>query len=77
MSSASSAIPSQSTSSASSAFASQGTCASSASSALPSQGGIEVSPGKAVDIRGKCFSQLANLNKLFDDSILAEGELKE
>ena len=39
--------------------------------------GIGVSPSKAVYIRGKCLSQLANLKQLFEDSVLTEEELKE
>lgn len=36
-----------------------------------------VSPSKAVDIRGKCFSQLASLKQLFEESVLTEEELQE
>ena len=42
-----------------------------------SQSSLGVSPAKAVDIRGKCFSQLASLKKLHEDSILTDEELKE
>ena len=38
---------------------------------------LAISPGKAVEIRGKCFSQLASLKQLFEDSVLTEDELKE
>lgn len=38
---------------------------------------LGISPSKAVDIRGKCFSQLASLKKLFEESVLTEEELKE
>ncbi len=38
---------------------------------------LGVSPGKAVEIRGKCFSQLASLKQLFEESVLTEDELKE
>jgi hypothetical protein len=41
------------------------------------QPGLGVSPGKAVDIRGKCFTQLASLKKLYEDSIISEDELQE
>jgi len=34
------------------------------------------SPSKAVEIRGKCFSQLASLKQLFEESVLTEEELK-
>ena len=36
-----------------------------------------VSPSKAVDMRGKCFAQLASLKQLFDDSVITEEELQE
>ena len=49
--------------------------------ALPShpqtQMPLGVSPSKAVEIRDKCFTQLANLKQLFEDSVLTEVELKE
>ena len=38
---------------------------------------LGVSPSKAVDIRGKCLTQLASLKQLFEDSVLTEEELKE
>lgn len=38
---------------------------------------LGVSPSKAVEIRGKCFSQLASLKQLFEESVLTEEELKE
>ena len=38
---------------------------------------IGLSPGRAVEIRGKCFQQLAALKKLFEDNILMEQELQE
>ena len=38
---------------------------------------LGVSPGKAVDIRGKCFTQLASLKKLYEDSIISKDELQE
>ncbi len=50
-------------------------------SALPSHcsstqtpSSLGVSPGKAVDIRGKCFAPLASLKQLFEDSVLTEEE---
>ena len=39
--------------------------------------GMGISPTKAVDIRGKCFSQLASLKKLFEESIITEDEMQE
>ena len=33
---------------------------------------LGVSPGKAVDIRGKRFTQLASLKKLYEDSIISK-----
>ena len=36
-----------------------------------------ISPGKIVDIRGKCFTQLANLKHLYEDSVISEDELQE
>jgi len=36
-----------------------------------------ISPGKAVEIRGKCYSQLASLKQLFEESVIDEKELKE
>ena len=38
---------------------------------------IGLSPGRAVEIRGKCFQQLATLKKLFEDDVLTEQELQE
>ena len=38
---------------------------------------IGLSPGRAVEIRGKCFQQLAMLKKLFEDDVLTEQELQE
>ena len=35
---------------------------------------ITLSPTKAVDIRGKYLSQLANLKQLFEESVLTEDE---
>ena len=36
-----------------------------------------ISPGKAVEIRGKCYTQLASLKQLFEESVIDETELKE
>ena len=44
---------------------------------LQSQPGMGVSPSKAVDIRGKCFAQLASLKQLFEESVITEDELQE
>ena len=41
------------------------------------QTSMGLSPSKAVEIRGKCFTQLATLKQLFDESVLTEEELKE
>ena len=38
---------------------------------------LGVSPSKAVEIRGKCFSQLASLKQLFEEAVITEEELKE
>ena len=46
------------------------------SAAVP-QSTLGMSPGKAVEIRGRCFSQLATLKQLYEDSVLNEEELKE
>ena len=45
----------------------------------PSQpsAGMGISPGKAVEIRGKCYAQLASLKKLFEESVIDERELEE
>ena len=39
--------------------------------------GMGISPGKAVEIRGKCYTQLASLKKLFEESVIDERELEE
>ena len=36
-----------------------------------------VSPGRAAEIRGKCYSQLSTLKKLFQDGVLSQDELDE
>ena len=36
-----------------------------------------ISPGKAVEIQGKCYTQLASLKQLFEESVTNEKELKE
>ena len=36
---------------------------------------VGISPTEAVDIRGKCFSQLSSAKKLFEDSVITEEEL--
>ena len=36
-----------------------------------------ISPGKAVEIRGKCYAQLASLEKLFEDAVIDEKELEK
>jgi len=36
-----------------------------------------ISPGKAVEIRGKCYTQLASLKQLFEESVINEKEMKE
>ena len=41
------------------------------------QEGIWVSPGKAAEIRGKSFSQLGTLKRLFEDGVLTEKEFEE
>ena len=46
-------------------------------SSLESQSGVGISPTKAVDIRGKCFTQLSSLKQLFEESIITEEELQE
>lgn len=38
---------------------------------------VGLSPGRSVEIRGKCFQQLATLKKLFEDDVLTEQELQE
>ena len=38
---------------------------------------LGVSPSKAVEIRGKCFTELASLKQLFEESVLTEEELKK
>jgi hypothetical protein len=35
-----------------------------------------ISPTKAVDIRGKCFSQLSSLKQLFEERVTTEEELE-
>ena len=45
-------------------------------SSLESQSGVGISPTKAVDIRGKCFTQLSSLKQLFEESVITE-ELQE
>ena len=42
-----------------------------------SSNSIGISPGKAVDIRGKCYAQLASLKKLFEEDVTDEKELEE
>ena len=38
---------------------------------------VGVSPSKVVDISGKCLTQLGNLKKFFEDSVLTEDEWRE
>lgn len=38
---------------------------------------LGMSPSKAVEIRGKCFSQLATLKQLYEDKVLSEEQLEE
>lgn len=55
------------------AIASPNSCTS-----IESQSGVgKLSPSKAVDIRGKCFAQLASLKQLFEESVITEDELQE
>lgn len=42
-----------------------------------SSNSIGISPGKAVDIRGKCYAQLASLKKLFEEAVIDEKEIEE
>jgi len=36
-----------------------------------------ISPGMAVEIQGKCYTQLASLKQLFKESVIDEKELKQ
>jgi len=36
-----------------------------------------ISHGKAVEIRGKCYTQLASHKQLFEESVIDEKEMKE
>ena len=38
---------------------------------------VAISPGRGTDIRGKGFTQLAALNKLFEDDVLTEEFLEQ
>ena len=38
---------------------------------------IGISPGKAVDIREKCYAQLVSLKKLFEEAFIDEKNLEE
>jgi len=38
---------------------------------------MRISPGKAVEIRGKYYTQLASLKQLFEESVIDEKEMKE
>ena len=42
-----------------------------------SPGPVGVSPGKAVDIRGKSLNQLATIKKLCEDGVLSQVEYEE